>query len=373
MSKLFIVAGYSVAAALAWRRWRVTALSLSLVVTITALRYCGGGLRPDGDGDLQLWALLLVPFIVVLGTLGDVRVTLVAGSAVLVGSQAVAHAWALEGGDRLLSVFVSVLGALLAAAVALMLNEAKRQTLHDQRAAERVSRRLVQSQRQHAQAERLAVVGKLAAAMAHEINNPLSYALANVRFVTSGLPGQSPEEVAEFGAALSETEEGLRRIQAIVERMSAFRAPTRALLPTNDLRGVLERFVATLPTPGAAPRVRVAPGSALPAVALDEVRLNRVLSEVVVNALDASSSVAISPVVEGDRVRLLVDDDGPGFDPAVLPRLFEPFVSSTAGLGTLGLSLALARELVRSVGGDVLAANRPEGGARVIVELPLAS
>jgi two-component system, sensor histidine kinase PhcS len=74
--------------------------------------------------------------------------------------------------------------------------------------------------------------------------------------------------------------------------------------------------------------------------------------------------------VEGERVRLLVEDNGPGIAPEHLPKLFTAFFTTKeAGKGT-GLGLALSRQYVESFGGTLRAENRPEGGARFTVELP---
>ena len=166
-TKAIIALGFFASAALAHRRWRQSALFSSLFVTVGALSYAALGMGPTPSGFFQLWALLIVPFIGVVGTLGDVRFGAVAGVTVVGTSQVVQHLWGLSASERVLSFFVLGLGSSVAVAMAVVLNESKRQTLHDQRAARRVSRRLALSQRQHAQAERMAVVGHLAATMAH--------------------------------------------------------------------------------------------------------------------------------------------------------------------------------------------------------------
>ncbi len=71
------------------------------------------------------------------------------------------------------------------------------------------------------------------------------------------------------------------------------------------------------------------------------------------------------------RAILVIEDDGPGLPPAVLSRLFEPFFTTKpAGRGT-GLGLSISYDIVRRMGGEISAENRPEGGARFRVSLPL--
>ncbi|MFY0582477.1 sensor histidine kinase [Cystobacter fuscus] len=80
--------------------------------------------------------------------------------------------------------------------------------------------------------------------------------------------------------------------------------------------------------------------------------------------------VRVTGVAEDKRVALLVEDNGPGFPPEVLPRLFESFFTTKGPDKGTGLGLALSRELVERFGGTLVAENRPEGGARLRLELP---
>lgn len=88
------------------------------------------------------------------------------------------------------------------------------------------------------------------------------------------------------------------------------------------------------------------------------------------NAAARSSSVVIAVVPDGDRVTVRVEDDGPGFDPEALPTVFERFRRGDTK-GGAGLGLAIARSIVELHGATIHAENRPEGGAVVVVELPL--
>ena len=75
--------------------------------------------------------------------------------------------------------------------------------------------------------------------------------------------------------------------------------------------------------------------------------------------------------------RIVIEDDGPGIPEAEFERVFAPFVrleeSRSAETGGIGLGMAIARSIVRGHGGDIALANRPEGGLRVLVRLPLAA
>ena len=198
--------------------------------------------------------------------------------------------------------------------------------------------------------------------------------MANLRFVADSLTNDAAMDLGELRAALAESDEGLHRIRAIVERLGTFRAATGPAQPTTDVRRAIDHIVDGLAlSPPDRARVVIQAGSPLPAITLDELRLGRVLRAVITNALEAGSATRVRVWAEllDDRLHLIVEDDGLGIAPEVLPRLFEPFVTGT-GSGKLGLSLALAREIARVAGGELRAANRAERGARFTVELPLA-
>ena len=116
-------------------------------------------------------------------------------------------------------------------------------------------------------------------------------------------------------------------------------------------------------------------------------RLQQVLLNIVLNARDSllddkgrQAAGSLGSIVlkvaaaagANDRVVLIVEDDGPGIAPHNLPRLFEPFFTTKpTGKGT-GLGLSISYDIVRRMGGEITAENRPEGGARFRIELPMA-
>jgi signal transduction histidine kinase len=113
----------------------------------------------------------------------------------------------------------------------------------------------------------------------------------------------------------------------------------------------------------------------LPEVALGRERLTQVVLNLVLNAADAVSAgghVRIGAERSELGVRLSVEDDGPGIDPKVADRLFEPFVTTKeVGKGT-GLGLAVCRGLVEAVGGTIGVEARVVRGARFVLDLPRA-
>ncbi|HYO58289.1 sensor histidine kinase [Archangium sp.] len=259
------------------------------------------------------------------------------------------------------------------------LRQARADAEDEQRAA-RVA--LVESQARVLEAERLAQVGRLAAGVAHEVKNPLAYVQANLRFLLE--EGRQPTTGAmdtEYTEALQETMQGVERIHQIVKDLTALSRAEEKVEGVGrcELVPVIDASV-RLASVRLKSLVRLAVEVPQQAVARAEPRrLGQVLLNLLLNAADAiedakvrDGRVVVRAEVVGERVRVMVEDNGPGIQAENLPRLFTAFFTTKApGKGT-GLGLALSRQYVESFGGSLRAENRAEGGARFIVELPSA-
>jgi signal transduction histidine kinase len=240
---------------------------------------------------------------------------------------------------------------------------------------------LLESQARVLQAERLAQVGRLAAGVAHEVKNPLAYVQANLRYLLEEWRQPATGASAtEFTEALEETMQGVERIHQIVKDLTAM---SRTEVPPAgvgrcELGPVIEASVRLASVRlKSLVKLEVHGPKQETAVKAEPRRLGQVVLNLLLNAADAiedakvwDGRVAVRVEVEGERVRLLVEDNGPGISPEHLPKLFTAFFTTKeAGKGT-GLGLALSRQYVESFGGTLRAENRPGGGARFIVELP---
>ena len=237
---------------------------------------------------------------------------------------------------------------------------------------------LAVSEHRRAQAEKLAALGRLASDVAHEINNPLAYVGSNVDFVHDELetPGTASRE--ELTEVLQQTREGLRHIRQIVADLKGF-ARMDVHEPTEcTLAGVVADALklASLRLKHVA-RLRVDVPEDLPEVFVVRQRLVQVVLNLLINAGDAleergtrDGEVSVRGLAENGRVLLLIEDNGPGFAPGVLHRIFEAFFTTKGPDKGTGLGLSLSRELVVQFGGELSASNRPEGGACLRLEFP---
>ena len=229
------------------------------------------------------------------------------------------------------------------------------------------------SENRRAQSERLAIVGRLAAGVAHEINNPLAYVKANVATLHRELLdpraiGFSPQELGEM---LDETLEGVERIVEIVSDLKSIAREDKSEVEAVDVADVVRATLRLAHVRLSRKlQLEVVVPEGLPMVKANRRKLSQVLLNLLINASDvleeqcnAKGTITLTTSVLPGCVRIDVIDSGPGIAPEVLPRLFEPFFTTKApGKGT-GLGLALSREYAQSFGATLSASNVAMSGA----------
>jgi two-component system, NtrC family, sensor kinase len=239
----------------------------------------------------------------------------------------------------------------------------------------------VRAERERAQMERLVLVGQLATGVAHEVNNPLAYVKSNLAFLEREARGGKSLGSEELFEVLSETRQGVLRIQQIVMDLKGFARVGDGAEESGRLEEALQearRLVSV--RLGGRGEVSMSFAPELPRVGLGHRHLVQVMLNLLINAVDAVESaqparqarIAVDARWLEGVVRLDVEDNGPGISPEVLPRLFDPFFTTKPpGKGT-GLGLALCQEYVMRSGGSLFAENRAQGGARFVLLLPVA-
>ena len=233
-----------------------------------------------------------------------------------------------------------------------------------------VQRNRLDTAREHR--DRLAMLGQLAAGVAHELSNPLAYVSANLGYLAEKLGG-GPPSGDELRELLEETRDGVRRMIGLVQDLrSAGRRP-RGDGGLVDL-DALARRAAVLVGAQFKHRVefRLEPG-APPPVAAEGERLLQILLNLLINAgqaMDRRGTAVVRTRAEGPWSLLEVEDDGPGVPEALAERIFEPFFTTKPdGEGT-GLGLAISLQIARSYGGELAVSRAPGGGARFTLRLP---
>ncbi|MBP7710941.1 MAG: HAMP domain-containing protein [Gammaproteobacteria bacterium] len=231
------------------------------------------------------------------------------------------------------------------------------------------------------QAQRDAAWSEVARRLAHEIKNPLTPIQLSAERLRHKYLDKMQDKDREVMDRLTHTI--IQQVDSMKEMVNAFssyaRSPQVRLEPAslNDLaREVVELYRYNR---GATP-IEATLDPRVPTLELDTGRVRQVLHNLIKNALEACEgregcAVAVrTRLVEekGKRqVEIAVEDNGPGFTPDVLERVFDPYVT-TKSRGT-GLGLAIVKKIVEEHGGMVRAQARAEGGARVLARLPAAS
>ncbi len=247
-------------------------------------------------------------------------------------------------------------------------------TCRDVTALRQAEKQLAVAQLELAHAGRLALVGELTASIVHEIQQPLMAISANAEVATKHIEKLTNGSRGELGEILADIQEASTSASDIIQRLRSLarKRPTeRQSVDVNEL--ILS--VARLVTADAMRRrvnLRVDTGTSIPMLLADRVSLQHVLLNLVMNAMEAIEQmpgpreVKVLSRETGDGVELIVRDNGPGVPAELLPRIFEPFV--TTKTDGIGLGLAIARSIVEAHRGRITASN--SGGASFVIQLP---
>jgi PAS domain S-box-containing protein len=226
-------------------------------------------------------------------------------------------------------------------------------------------------QRQLRQTDRLAATGRLAAGIAHEINNPLQAVLTHLAVVQSALP--RPFEGQD---SWERVEEGLGRIRQIVEDLLDLHRGRGLERGPVDVRRVIDEALGLVRSQVRQRRIEVAQAHAadLPPVAATMRHVYQIVLNLILNALDAMAEGGVLTLqtrhaTATAEVEIDIADTGVGISEQMLPRLFDPFRSASSESGT-GLGLFVTYGLVREYGGRIRVDSMPGRGTTFTVSLP---
>ena len=241
---------------------------------------------------------------------------------------------------------------------------------------------LRQAQAQLVQSEKMAALGSLVAGIAHEINTPLGAMTSNTDVVLRGLGRLAPDIPASRASVLQLLDDLLRtnaeacqRIAIIVRNLQSFARLDEAEWKTADLREGMDSTLALVAHLHRGRIEIVREYGEVPPVACHPGQLNQVFMNLLVNAIQAiegQGTIRIRLRVDGQDVRVDVEDTGSGIAPEHLTRIFDPgFTTKGVGVGT-GLGLAICHRIVAAHEGTIGVTSRPGAGSVFSVRLPLA-
>jgi PAS domain S-box-containing protein len=241
------------------------------------------------------------------------------------------------------------------------------------RAEEELHRReasLREAQTELAHVSRVTTVGEMAASIAHEVNQPLAGIVTNANASLRWLAGDSPN-LAEAREAIRRIVRDGNRAGEVVSRMRALFKKAATAKELLDINEAIEEVVILTQSEARRNKVtlRTELAANLPPVMGDRVQLQQVIMNLILNAIEAMSTVEDRERVvvigtqlgEGDEVRVAVRDSGIGLDPLRAERIFDAF--HTTKLGGLGMGLSISRSIVENHGGRLWAVPNDGPGA----------
>jgi two-component system NtrC family sensor kinase len=229
----------------------------------------------------------------------------------------------------------------------------------------------VQSQLIHT--EKIASLGRMAAGVAHEINNPLAGILIYAELLQRDLAADQVHR-NNIEVIINQT----MRCQQIVHRLLDFSRQTLGDQKLFDVNGMVHRCVELISHQAFFHNIQVVEqlDPSLPQIVGDPGQLQQVITNLLLNAADAMNgqgqiTIATRPAPQGDGIILTVTDTGCGISPEIRDKIFEPFFTTKPpGKGT-GLGLSIVYGVIQRHGGTITADSPPDGGTTFTIRLPL--
>jgi len=245
---------------------------------------------------------------------------------------------------------------------------------HDLREKLQMQEELKSTQTQLLQSEKMASLGKLAAGVAHQLNNPLGGITLYTKLI---LEEYDLEEAVQED--LNRILKDAERCRDTVKELLEFTRQTRQLMQPHDINRAISRTLFLLENQTLFQNIEIKRElmTSLPPVKGDIQQLNHLLMNIILNAAQAMKGKGVLTVrskllPDRGKVCIEISDTGPGISETALPHIFEPFYTTKEeGEGT-GLGLSLVYGIVENHGGTIKADSKPGEGATFIVELPLS-
>ncbi|HKW76707.1 MAG TPA: ATP-binding protein, partial [Terriglobales bacterium] len=227
--------------------------------------------------------------------------------------------------------------------------------------------------------EKMASIGKMAAVLAHEINNPLSGILTYAKLLHKWIDNENGSLIRrqEICDSLDLIASESRRCGDLVKNLLAFSRATPMNLQATDLNRVMEQSLRLVQhqLDLAAVQVQTQLDPDLPLVQCDGAQIEQVLLALMMNAIDAMPQggnlwLTTKTVQESNQVQIVVRDDGTGIAPEILPQIFEPFLTTKETGRGVGLGLAISHSILEWHNGRIEVQSELGRGTTFTVTLP---
>jgi two-component system, sensor histidine kinase PhcS len=240
---------------------------------------------------------------------------------------------------------------------------------------------LKENEMQLVQSEKLASLGRMSAGIIHEINNPLNFATTGIFTLRKKGKHLAPEQQADYAEVLTDVEDGLKRVQAIVSDLRQFTHPSTEQLdpvPVAEIVTPALRFLSNESRDIVQIKQNIADKQTIWA---NKNKLIQVLLNLLQNSIDAlkakkfpdgeKPTIWIEGRVENGQSILSVRDNGSGIDVKNLDKIFDPFFTTKAVGSGMGLGLSICYRIVQEYGGKISAKTEPGKFCEFILEFPV--
>jgi two-component system, NtrC family, sensor kinase len=229
------------------------------------------------------------------------------------------------------------------------------------------------------QQDKLAALGKMAAGIAHEINNPLAVIGEKAGWMEDLLAEEEfkeSEHYKEFAASIAKIEEHVDRARKITHNMLGFARRMEPRLDDVEINRVLDQTIEILSNHARINDIDIRKQFAekLPVIASDHSQLQQVFMNLINNAIDAIGSngtIDISTQLGREYIDIVIHDNGPGIPESIQKKIFDPFFTTKhAGKGT-GLGLSISYSIIEKMGGRITLDSKESQGTTFVVSLPI--
>jgi two-component system NtrC family sensor kinase len=239
--------------------------------------------------------------------------------------------------------------------------------------------RMSQLNAQLVQSDKLAALGKMAAGVAHEINNPLAVIQQKTGWMEDLLAEEefrNSENLKEYSKSLVKIDEHVERARKVVHNMLGYARKMEPHSEDVDINDTLGQTAALLENYARTNNIEIdmALSSDLPIIASDQAQLQQVFLNLLTNAIDAigkEGRVEIRSLVYGSNIEVSIKDNGPGIPPAQQKKVFDPFFTTKdTGKGT-GLGLWVSYDIMEKLGGAITLESEVDVGSTFTVSIPV--